>query len=180
MQRLEATERLVTRWARGVALLGLTGLLVVSVSTMLDVLLRWIANAPIMGLNDFNGLAVVIVLAACFPVVVAQRENITIRFLGNALGPRAYGWLEAFGSAVLLAFVSMVSWQLVVFTGELFELGRTTWHLLIPVAPYWAVASALVLLCVLVQAIALIADIVRAVTGRARTESGESRGEGAS
>jgi hypothetical protein len=45
------------------------------------------------------------------------------------------------------------------------ESGRTTWHLRIPVAPYWWVATALAALCVPAQAIAFVADVVRAITG---------------
>src|SRR5688500_16159156 len=114
---------------------------------MLDVLLRWIANAPIKGLHDINGLAIAIVIASCFPLVVAERRNISIRFLGEALGAGASRWLEALGSAALLAFVAAIGWQLALYTLGLAESGRTTWHLRLPVTPAWTVATAVVLLC---------------------------------
>lgn len=159
--------RLEVRLARGsraVALLGVVALLVVAVGTLLDVALRWGLNAPIKGLNDINGLAVPIVIAACFPLVIAMRHNISIRFLGDAMGPAASRWLDAFGSLVLLAFVALVGWQLALHTAEMARSGRTTWQLLVPVTPWWTIASAVVLLCVPIQAVATAIDLLRAAT----------------
>jgi TRAP-type C4-dicarboxylate transport system permease small subunit len=158
-------ESRIIRGTRAIAVVGFTGLLAVAVTTMLDVLLRWVANAPIKGLNDINGLAVAIVIASCLPLVVAQRQNISIRFLGEAAGPAAARWLDAFGSGALLAFVALIGWQLAMYTAGLAESGRTTWHLRIPVTPYWSVATGVVLLCVPAQAIAFVADVVRAFGG---------------
>lgn len=165
---LTRLEDRIARWFLAVALVGVVALLVVAVTTLLDVLLRWIANAPIKGLNDINGLAVPIVIAACFPLVIAKRQNISIRLLGEAAGPGLTRWLDAFGSALLLAFVVLVGWQLVLHTAELARSARTTWQLLIPVTPSWAVATAVVLLCIPAQAVAFAADLMRAVSGAPR------------
>jgi TRAP-type C4-dicarboxylate transport system permease small subunit len=166
-------EERISRWTRAIAVAGFVGLLAVAVMTMVDVLLRWTANAPIKGLNDINGLVVAIVIASCLPLVVAERQNISIRFLGDALGAGAARWLEALGSGALLAFVALVGWQLVLYTAGLAESGRTTWHLRIPVTPYWSVAAGVVLLCIPAQAIAFVADVVRAATGAPRARAGD-------
>ena len=89
-------EQRIGRWTRAIAVAGFLGLLVVALATTAYVLLRWIANAPIKGLNDINGLVVAIVIASCLPLVIAERQNISIRFLGNALGVAPSRWLEAF------------------------------------------------------------------------------------
>jgi len=172
-------EQRIGRWTRAIAMVGFLGLLGVALATTVDVLLRWIANAPIKGLNDINGLVVAIVIASCLPLVIAERQNISIRFLGNALGTAQSRWLEALGSAALLVFVALVGWQLVLHTAGMAESGRTTWHLRIPVTPYWSVATAVVLLCIPAQAIAFVADVVRAATGAppARTRDPENPDE---
>ena len=167
-------ETRITRGTRAIAVAGFVALLAVAATTMVDVLLRWVANAPIKGLNDINGLAIAIVIAACLPLVVAQRQNISIRFLGTALGAGASRWLEAFGSGALLAFVALVGWQLVVHTMGLAQSGRTTWQLLIPVTPCWSIATGIVLLCIPAQAIAFVADVVCAATGVPRAEGGDA------
>jgi TRAP-type C4-dicarboxylate transport system permease small subunit len=168
MAAIDRLEGRMRGWCRMVAIVGLGGLLVVSVTTMLDVLLRWIANAPIRGLNDINGLAVAVVIATCFPLVVAERQNISIRFLGAAVGARGSLWLDALGSAALLAFVAAMGWQLALHTADLAESGRTTWDLRLSVTPAWVVATAVVLLCIPIQAIAFVADLARAIAGAPR------------
>jgi TRAP-type C4-dicarboxylate transport system permease small subunit len=178
MRFLVELEARIVRWTRMVAFAGLAGLLVVSGATMIDVGLRWLANRPIKGLIDITELAVAIVLAACFPLVVAQRQNIAIRFLGRGLGTGATRWLDAFGSALLFVFVALIAWQLVVYTVELAESHRTTWLLRIPVTPYWAIAAAIVALCVPVQAVAAAADIARAITGAPPAREGAPADEG--
>jgi TRAP-type C4-dicarboxylate transport system permease small subunit len=172
VERLEAIEARIAAWSRNIAILGVIALLVVASSTLLDVLFRWVANSPIRGLNDINGLAVPVVIAACFPLVVARRHNISIRLLGEAIGPSVCRWLDVFGAALLLIFVALVGWQLVVYTLDLARSNRTTWQLLVPVTPTWSVATTIVLLCIPIQVAALATDIARAVAGISR-ESGE-------
>ena len=163
MELVFRLESRIIRWTRAIAALGCAGLLVVALGTLLDVLLRWVANAPIRGLHDVNGLAIAIVIASCFPLVVAERRNIAIRFLGDTIGARATRWLEALGSGALLAFVAAIGWQLAVYTLGMAESGRTTWNMRIPVTPYWSIATALVLPCIPAQAIAFAADVARAL-----------------
>jgi hypothetical protein len=109
------------------------------------------------------------VIATCFPLVVAERQNISIRFLGAAVGTRGSLWLDAFGSAALLAFVAAMGWQLALHTADLAESGRTTWDLRLSVTPAWVVATAVVLLCIPIQAIAFVADLARAIAGAPRS-----------
>lgn len=175
VQLILRLEERIGRWTRAMAVAGFIGLIVVALATTVDVLLRWLANAPIKGLNDINGLVIAIVIASCLPLAVAERQNISIRFLGDALGAAPSRWLEALGSAALLAFVALVGWQLVLYTAGLAESGRTTWHLRIAVTPCWSVATAVVLLCIPAQAIALLADVVRAATGTPRAPATENR-----
>jgi len=172
MQRLLLLERRVITLTRALALGGFVGLMVMSLSTTLDVLLRWLANMPIKGLPDIVSLAVAIVIATSFPIVVAQRQNITIRFLGDWIGRRTALWFDVFGSAALLVFIALLGWQLAVYAGELLESGRLSWQLRINVGPYWAVAAGIVVLCVPIQVIALVADIGRAITGSPRASEG--------
>ncbi len=167
-----AWEVRIVRWARLVALVGLVGLLIQATGTTADVVLRYFANQPITGLHDVSELAIAIVLAATFPVVVAQRQNITITFLGAGLGARAARWLDLFGSILLLVFLVLIGWQVAVYTGELMETGRTTWILEIEVTPYWIVTTAIIWLCVPVQLITIAVDAGRALTGMPRPPAG--------
>jgi TRAP-type C4-dicarboxylate transport system permease small subunit len=161
--RLLRAEQRLARWTSTLAFVGVIALLVVAGTTLVDVLLRWIANSPITGLNDINSLAAPIVIASCLPLVIAHRQNISIRLLGDALGRRPSRWLDAFGSVCLLVFIVLVAWQLTLYTAELSRANRTTWQLLIPVAPSWIAATLLVWLCVPIQAAACANDFAAAI-----------------
>ena len=64
MPFFERLDRAVTRIARVIALIGLAGLLLLASATVLDVLLRWIFNSPIVGLNDTHSLLTAIIIFA--------------------------------------------------------------------------------------------------------------------
>ena len=82
---------MIHKWlVRGevVAAVGLLGLLILSLATFADVIMRGVFNSPIYGLSDLIEIVTPPVVASCFPVALAARQNITIRFLGRALPPR--------------------------------------------------------------------------------------------
>ena len=74
--------------ARTISLIGLFGLLVLAGITVLEVLLRWAFKVQILGTADVSSLIIAVAIAACFPLVFAQQRNITVRFVGDALGRR--------------------------------------------------------------------------------------------
>jgi len=146
-------EALATRVSRIIALIGLAGLLVLSGAIVLDVLLRWTFNSPITGIRDTNTLFMSIIISSSFPLCITERNNITIRFIGNALGPRAREFLDAFGNGVTLLFFTALSWQLWRFANQVATDHETTWVLNWPVAPWWRIVSLLIIICIPVQAV---------------------------
>ena len=152
----------ITRWA---AFLGFLILLVVAATTVVDVLLRWLFQSPIEGLDDISHLAFAIIIVACFPAGLLQGHNITIRFLGSAVGRRGGYWLEVFGALLTLLFFSMIAWQMVVHTGQARSSGDTTMTVEAITWPWWVVATAIVILCVPVQIAVVTGHWRRAVTG---------------
>ena len=75
---------LPTRWA---AFVGFLGLLIIALATVGDVLMRWLFAEPIYAVDDLSQLGFAIVIVACFPAGLLQGHNVTIRFLGLAVGP---------------------------------------------------------------------------------------------
>jgi TRAP-type C4-dicarboxylate transport system permease small subunit len=149
--------------SRIIALIGLAGLLVLASATVVDVLLRWILNKPIVGLNDTYAMFAAIVIASSFPLCVAERGNVTIRFIGKLLGPRPSDFLEAFGNLVACIIFSLMAWQLWLYTDQLLQDGETTWILGWPVSPWWRMVTLLVMVNVPVTLVMAIASIRSAV-----------------
>lgn len=155
--RLETITYTVARWIAFVGLLCLVGL---ALATIADVMMRWLFNSPIHGVNDLYNLVIAVVVGAFFPITLMERHHISIRFLGNALRGRANHWLNNFSNIALLAFLALLAWQLIKYVGEVRETGETTWILQWSVAPWWGVAAAFVTLCIPIQLIVTVRDAI--------------------
>lgn len=140
-------EKGISMLTRAIALFGLALLLLLASATVLDVLLRWLFNSPIVGLVDTHSLFMALILASCFPLCIYKRGNVTIRFVGNILGSRVKNILDAFGNFVTLIFFALMAWQLWLYTDEIALDGETTWVLNWPVSPWWRVVTILIIIC---------------------------------
>ena len=166
MERLLHPGAWLDRFTRRVAFIGLVGLLIVSVVTMVDVLLRWLFNAPIEGYEDITRLLFAIIVASCFPAGLLQGRNIAIRFLGKALGRRATQYLEALGAIATLFFFTVVTWRIAVFAAEEIANKRFTQTLEISTGPWWWFVSFLLLMCIPVQFVITWVKTSAAITGK--------------
>lgn len=152
--------------SRAMALIGFCGLLILAVMTTLDIGSRWLFGAPIHGVNDVSAIVLAVVIAACIPANLAAKQNITVEFLGNALGPRSKAFLDGLGGLFTLAFVAVMAWQFVPYAIEVTNSGQTTWVLKLPIAPGWWIATALLLVSVPVQFVIVLFDFSRAFDSR--------------
>lgn len=152
---------------RTLALVAFCGLLLLAVMTALDVVSRWLLSVPLHGVNDVSAVMLAVIITACLPANLAQRQNITVEFLGNHLGGRGAAALNAFGSFATLAFVSLMSWRFVLYAQELSASGQTTWVLRLPVAPAWWLATGFLFLSVPAQLMVLVFDLKSAFGGKA-------------
>jgi TRAP-type C4-dicarboxylate transport system permease small subunit len=164
LARLEAQTLRVTRW---LALGACATLLVISIVTLADVLLRWVFSAPIRGFYDFAVIAMAVACSACFPALIAQRGNITIRFVGRALGRRASRVLDAFGALVTLAFFVAMAWQYVYFSIDMARAGERLAILQWQVWPWWTIVTLMIASTALVAAIVLLLIVVGHVSAEA-------------
>lgn len=149
-----------TRW---VALIGVAALFTAAFLTLFDVLLRWVFSLPIPGVDDATRLLLGLVVVSAFPAGLLQGNNVTIRFLGGALGRRATNWLEVFGATLTFVFFVLLAWQLVIFAGEEFRSGNSTMTVKLLTWPWWTAASILAVACVPVQAVVLAGQVRRAL-----------------
>lgn len=183
MHAILASRRSLDRLTRWVAIVGFCGLVAVSLLTMVDGLSRHLGLPRITGFTDFGQVFFAVIIACCFPIGLLRNQNVTITFLGKALGRRAERWLNAFGALVTLAFFTFVAWQFALYTLDITESGRTTRTILMPLAPWWWVTSVIIATTVPVQAWVTVARFAEAATGRVYVfehidSPGEHREEG--
>ncbi len=168
MNALDRQERQLDRWTRRIATIGFTGLVIIAVLTMADSMARYLWLPRIPGFNDFNQVIFAIVIATCFPAGLLRANNITIRFLGAALGPGPRRWLETFGAVLTLAFFSMLAWRFVFMTADFQVNHRVTETIEMPVAPWWWLTTAIMVLCVPIQVWVVADRLISAVRGATR------------
>jgi TRAP-type C4-dicarboxylate transport system permease small subunit len=173
MNALDRQERQLDRWTRRIATIGFTGLVIIAVLTMADSMARYLWLPRIPGFNDFNQVIFAIVIATCFPAGLLRANNITIRFLGAALGDGARRWLDTFGALLTLAFFAMLAWRFVFMTADFQVNHRVTETIEMPVAPWWWLTTAIMVLCVPIQ-VWIVADrLVGAIRGETRAPLSE-------
>lgn len=148
------------------AAIGLVGLLVLGAVTMADVVMRWLFNSPIFGMSDLAELVVPAIVASCLPAAFAARQNITIRFLGRAIGARPGQTVELFGQMVVLLVLGAIVWQVWRYTAGIIRFGQTTWLLGVPLWPTWGLTTALVAACLPIQLLVVAETVHNLVLGR--------------
>lgn len=156
---LEALERKVEQVARALALGAAASLLGLALLTMADVLLRWLFKAPIHGFNDISALAGAVIIAACFPALIAQRGNVTIRLLGSISGPKVSRRLDIFGALVTVVFFGLMTWQYARYSAEMTGAGESTAILRWPAGPWWWVVTAMICIAALVACVVLAREV---------------------
>jgi TRAP-type C4-dicarboxylate transport system permease small subunit len=152
--------------ARFCALVGMLGLVALTLATNFDVFMRWSFDRPIDGVADIAPLVVAIVVASFFPFAITGRRHISIGFLGSMLGRRAAAWLELLAALVTLTFFVLLAWQFIVYTADLRAVGQTTWAVQIPVAPFWTVVCLFMVVSVAVQLNLVLVHFEHALYGR--------------
>ena len=151
MNKTIMLKQRANRIAEAVALVGFGGLVIMALLTFYDGAARYLGMPRLSGFTDYGELVFPVVIASCFPALLLQQKNLSIRLAGSVLGRRAERWIE-FGAALLVfAFFSLIAWQFILMTGDYFIAGRTTATIEIATGPFWAIATTFVVLCVPAQ-----------------------------
>ena len=153
MNVMSNIESKIIQLAQVVSLIALIGLLILAAMIVGEGLLRWLLNLPILSVPDIYPLVITVAVAACFPLVFAERRNITVRLVGNFLGHRISMILEAFGYLVSIVIFCIMIWQLWIFSSQVAISNETTVAIRMPIAPWYRAATLLIALCVPIQII---------------------------
>ncbi|MDX2143367.1 MAG: TRAP transporter small permease subunit [Rhodospirillaceae bacterium] len=155
----------IDRTADAIAVIGFTGLVFIAFLALADVVLRY-GNLPrLPGFKDLTEVAYAVVIASCFPAGLKKGNAVTVRLLGKALGDRGHAWLDVVGALVVLVLFALLAWQFTELTLLYQAAGRTTSTLEWSTAPVWWVVSAMMAVCVAVQAWVLAASLEAAFKG---------------
>src|SRR5262249_54599970 len=171
LERLHRTCLFVTR---PIAFIGVIGMLIVSGVTMVDVLLRWLANSGVTALNEIISMAFAATITACLPHGVAEAINLKLDLLENWIVGRLAAWVDVVGMALVLLLLGLLTWRLNLFAASLSAQGRITVILGWPQAPFMYAVTALFALATFVQLVIFARAVVRAVGYAAAPDGRES------
>ena len=150
-ERLDSLQRFTERLCRFLASVGFVVLVFMSFLTMYDAFMRYLIWPSIPGFGDWGRIMFPIIICSVFPAVLLYRRNVSIGFLGSALGPQWSRGLGLFGDILTLIFFALIAWQFTALGADMQANGRVTPTQKILVAPWWWVAVALVILSLPVQ-----------------------------
>jgi tripartite ATP-independent transporter DctM subunit len=160
---LERAERLCVLATRPIASLGVAGMLTAAGAIVLDVLMRWLFNAPFPALNEIVALLFAVAISATLPAGLANKVNLRIDLLSRFMTRRLGLWLDTVGGLLLLMFFAVLTWQLEVYAGQLAAQGRATVMLGLPVAPFIYAVAVLFAISCLVQLVVALNQLSQAI-----------------
>ena len=146
-------------------MIGFMGLVIMALLITWDGAARYMWLPRISGFSDYGEVVFPIVIASCFPAGLLRQTNVTVRVFGNLGGPRVHAALETFGAVLTLAFFGLLTWQFIRLTGQFEAGGRTTRTIGVMLAPWWYVTTAIMAICVPVQAFVAWSWLVATVKG---------------
>lgn len=156
----EMTKRL-TQLSAFIAAIGLFALTVLAIVTMLDIGGRELFKTPINGFSDIADMIVVFAAASCFPISLVERHHVSVLFLGK-LNWRLREMLDLLGHTLMLFVFALMCWQVALYALDVYQSGQTTWLIRIPVWPLWFATTAMIAVCIPVQALIVAEQIKRA------------------
>jgi TRAP-type C4-dicarboxylate transport system permease small subunit len=129
----------------GVLLFGMMTL------TFIDVLLRYLFNAPLQGSFEITELMLVVLIFAALPLVSRREEHVVMDFLDRFLPLRIYRALRAFEhivSAAVMIGMGCLMWQK---ASKLAAYGDTSAVLRIELAPFVYAIALLIFITALIH-----------------------------
>jgi TRAP-type C4-dicarboxylate transport system permease small subunit len=156
---MAAFRKMVSGAANALAIGGLSLLLILAAFTMVDGLLRAFANYPLDLIREIGDLVAAICGAACLPITLLHRANITLRAFSNVLSPRVVRTIDSFAAAIVEILMIAMAWQFYLFSVKTMRAGDVTWLLNIPKAPFWFAVDGILWVAIAVQTFVLIEEI---------------------
>jgi len=159
---MKAARTIVTGLANNFAVGGLSLLLILAVFTLLDGLLRAIANMPIDLVREIGDMIAAICGTCCLPIVLLHRNNIVLRLFDRILPPSAVRVIDTLAALVIEIVMIGMAWQFYRFGIKTMHAGDVTWLLNWPKAPFWFIVDAILWIAVAVQTFVLIEEAIGA------------------
>ena len=147
----------------GLAALAILGLALI---TFVDVVARYIFNAPIPGAYEISELVMGVMIFAALPVVTWRGSHITIDLLDTITPRWISGWRDAFMFVVSSVVIAVLGWELWALAVTLASYGDVTEYLRMPIHPTLQAMSLLAWVASVIALLAALVGVKRALASR--------------
>jgi len=135
----EAVDRWSARAARGLCNLGVYGALpALLLLVSLDVVLRYVFNAPLHWSRDASGLLLLTTLFSALPQAWDQGYHIRMEVIYARMPERMRRAADVVSAAVAIAFLALLVFEAAMFSRYMFLTGETCEDLNAPLWPFMA------------------------------------------
>ncbi|HEX5690077.1 MAG TPA: TRAP transporter large permease subunit, partial [Roseiflexaceae bacterium] len=160
------SERQMVSLTQRIASIGVLGMLVTAVFTVVDVALRSLNASPIIALNEFVSLVMAVSIVLCLPAGLARRVGLDVDILARVLGQRGTARMRIVGHFLLLIFMALLAWRLGAAAVAEGARGQKTIILGLPTAPFLWVITITLGICVPVQLFVTASEIAARIADR--------------
>ncbi len=133
--------RRLYRLSRAFAFAGGAGLLLLVLMSLVSIIGRKLAAAPVPGDIEMMQMGGAVAAAAMLPFCEMERQHLRVDFFTARLAPRMRHGLDAFSHLLLAIVAAVVAWRTAAGALSLREAGESSMMLMWPV---WTVVAALV------------------------------------
>ena len=159
MTTLDRLNHRATIATKRIALVGFTGLVLIALLTFYDGAARYLDLPRVSGFSDVGELLFPIIIASCFPALLIQQKNLTIRVLNRVAGDAIVQYADLAAAVAVLIFFALLGLQFVQMTLDFHTAGRTTATIEIPTALFWMIATSILWLCVPIQLLVVLSRL---------------------
>lgn len=157
---IEKLEAALIDVSRRVALLAVAAILIISISTIVDIILRNFFRTTLFGLNEITALLVAVAASTCLPYGLAKGSVLSIDLLSGRFSPGLRAWLAVLTPTLVFIYFLLLAFR-VFETAEIMRLTReTTMITLTPKAPFFFVMAGSCLVVALTQGLTALRLLV--------------------
>lgn len=160
VQRCEDVLRMI---AQRIAILAVAAILLMSFSTIIDIILRTFFRTAIYGLNELLALLVAVAASTALPYGLSKGSALSVDLLSSFLPKSASAWMTAATPILIAVFFATIgarTWM----SAEAMQISHeTTMITLTPKAPFFYIMAASCVAVALIQSVMALRQIVMAM-----------------
>jgi TRAP-type C4-dicarboxylate transport system permease small subunit len=131
-----------------------------------DVVGRYLFNAPVPGASELTGLGLALLIFGALPIVTAHSEHVSVSLLEMIVGERSRRIERVLLLATSLLVLAVMAWRLWVKAGALASYADSTSYLRVPLAPFAYFMSAMTAAAAIVVVLQIAAALRATPTGK--------------